>query len=384
MQAKNNKEILLYTRPLAPPWDEASKNLAYDLATHILGNFKFRILTTRDFSKHLKSHQDHSPRLIPEPIFSTTSFDSWEKILLAKRLYKVNIKADLIHFLFTPRNLTSKMIKLRLAFSRAKSVQTIATLPQKVLNDPKKLRSILFADMIIAQSRYTRMKLENAGMKNVKTIYPGIDLEKFKPSVKNTSLLKNFKLEQNDFIILFAGEYTRLKAIDDVIDAFGILLAKKYPFKLICACRIKSPEDKIKRLEIIEKTKKLGYAKNIVFIETFVDMPALYNISDLNIFPVREMHGKFDIPLAVVEAMACKKPVIISDIPVLEEFVTHGITGMVVPKADPQKLSDSILEFFSDRQFKDQLSENAYSYAQENFNIVTVAKRYAEIYNSLL
>ena len=94
---------------------------------------------------------------------------------------------------------------------------------------------------------------------------------------------------------------------------------------------------------VIEKAKKLDYYRNIVFIDTFLDMPALYNMSDINIFPVQEMAGKFDIPLALVEAMACGKPVIISDIPILREFANDQ-NSVIIESGSVGQLSGAILD----------------------------------------
>jgi glycosyltransferase involved in cell wall biosynthesis len=53
-------------------------------------------------------------------------------------------------------------------------------------------------------------------------IYPGIDLEKFVPQAKNSVLMKKLDITPEDFVVLFTGEYDRLEAIDDILDAFQI------------------------------------------------------------------------------------------------------------------------------------------------------------------
>ncbi len=388
MNSKDKKDILLFTRPLAPPWDEASKNLAFDIASNASGPFNFHVLTTTDYAKHLRNKQvgSRSAHIVPEPLFNTTCFERYEKFLLASRIFRPRIGAHIIHFLFTPRKLTSDLIRARLWFSKVKTVQTIATVADSTINDPKKLHNVLFADSIVAQSRYTKTKLEKAGMSNVKMIYPGIDMQKFSPTPKNVQLMRQFGIQHNEFVILFAGEYTRLKAIDGIIGAFQQILLEKDPnehFKLILACRIKSPQDKLKKKKVIEKAKKLDYHRSIVFIDTFSDMPALYNISDINIFPVREMTGKFDIPLALAEAMACKKPVIVSDIPVLEEFIEHGKTGFVISKKSSRQLAQSILAFSRNREKADEIANNAFHYARKHFDIVNTVKKYEDLYKEL-
>jgi len=245
------------------------------------------------------------------------------------------------------------------------------------------LRKILFANTIVVQSENTKNKLGKAGIKNTQLVYPGIDLEKFKYTGKDAELLGYFNLATDDFIVLFNGEYTRLKAIDDVVESFEIIYRKDEKIKLILACRIKSDEDAKKKKEVQKELEKKGLADRVTFIETFANMPALNNISDINIFPVQEMVGKFDIPLVVVEAMACKKPVIVSNIPVLEEFVKNNETGIVVEKQSPEQLAEAILEIKNNPEKMNQIGESARKFCEENFDIKKIAKKYEEIYLSL-
>jgi glycosyltransferase involved in cell wall biosynthesis len=183
-------------------------------------------------------------------------------------------------------------------------------------------------------------------------------------------------------VVLFAGEYVRLKAIDDIIEAFKKIFQHRQnqDIKLILACRIKSSYDKIKKEQVKELLEKYGFSDQVIFKETVENMADLYRVSDLNIFPVREMAGKFDIPLALVEAMACKKPVLVSDIEVLQEFIEHKETGIVTAKANPEKLSENILRIKNDVKLREKISENGFLLARKNFDIGKNIKKYHKLY----
>ncbi|MDD3607815.1 MAG: glycosyltransferase family 4 protein [Candidatus Moranbacteria bacterium] len=400
------KKILLYTRPIIPPWDEASKNLAWDLAKNSSGNFHFNLLTTKQkgvdiekISGHNKLSQrrsserfqdflnkNNNDRITLLPIFSSPRLGKKEKLQMLMFLRSISSKKfDIIHFLFTPRPLTSFLIRRQLKKPQIKTIQTIATINKELFGKPRKLKKLLFADKIIAQSEFTYKKLKKAGLENTELIYPAIDLDKFRPKEKDVTLLKRFSLEPNDFIILFPGEYVRLKAVDDILKAFE-MINKDRPernYKLILACRIKSKKDEKKMLQTKKRSERLGLSKNIVFIETFDEMPKLYNIADLIIFPVREMTGKFDLPLALIEAMACQKPVLVSDIPVLQEFVKEGKTGFVTPKADPQKLAEKIEKIEQEKEIGARIAKNGLDFVLDNFDIKKNVKKYEDLYQKL-
>ncbi len=390
-------KILLYTRPLAPPWDEASKNLAYELSQNVEGDFEFEVLTTQEFAKEIKKKEEKKEGYLaeakPEPIYSSTKFGAWSKLRLLMRLYRFKLNADAIHFLFTPRSLTSFMIKLRLSFSKAKTIQTVAALPsvesRQCLNSTcgnnKKLRKVFFTDKVITQSNHTEEKLNKVGIENTATIYPGIDLEEYSPTAKDEQLIQELGFSSEDFLLQYTGEYTKMneKTVDDVIDAMEILWKKDLKYKLIMTVRIKSPEDKKKKEAVIERLKKSGYDKQVVFLDYFNDIARLFNTTDLNIFPARKMEGKFDIPYAIVEPMACGRAVVISDLPVLKEFVRDGENGVIVPKADPETLAKTIEYLKNNPVTLDRIGSNARKFAQENFDIKKTAKEYAEVYESL-
>ena len=376
--------ILFYTRPIVPPWDEASKNLAFDIANNLSKKFQANLLGTKKdpFNKRITTQKSN---LKIEEIYRSANLNFWGRIKLLKRLYRFKLKVDLIHFLFTPRSLTSLLIKARLKFSKVKTVQTVATLDNKIYQKPKKLKTVLLANKIVVQSKNTLNKLKKVGFENVELIYPGIDLKKYKQNNKDTKLIKDLKIKTGDFIVLYTGEYTRLKAIDDILDALKILnqSPENKNLKLILACRIKNKKDAKKKKQVIDWIKKENLQSNVVFLDTFSEMNKLYNISDLNIFPAREMAGKFDIPLTLVESMACKKPVIVSKLKNLKELVGKNSYGLVVKTKKPQDLAEKIELLKKDKKLYNKLALNAFNFVKENFDIKKNIKKYEVIYEEL-
>lgn len=397
------RKILLFTRPLTPPWDEASKNLAFELSQNMKGNFFVEILTTAPFAKKIKAENRLKEKFFvqinPNPIFFSPQLNFLAKIKLLHRLFRINLNADLIHFLFTPRSLTSFFFQFRLKFFKGKTLLTMATFSdnQKKIKttqekQSKKWRKILFFDQIITQSHYSEKKLRKLGFKNVQTIYPGIDLEKFSPQPKNQEVLQTLNLTKENKIILYAGEYLRLgeNVVDEIIDAFALL--NKNPKKqqldtknlrLILAIRLKSKKDKLKKQQLIKKVQRLACSNKIIFLDFFNQMPELYRLSTLNIFPAHKMKGKFDIPYAVLEPMACAKPVIVSDLPILQEFIKNNKTGLVTKSNSPKSLAKSMALLLKNSSLRKKLGLNARQYTEENFDIKNTAKKYAAVYKKL-
>ncbi len=384
------KKVLLVTRPIAPPWDEASKNFAFTLAKDLSmdNNLKLHLLTNGKVAELPEN-------VIQEKIYthSQNDFGLEQKLRLFWFLLWNASKFDVLHLLFTPTKFNAWTMKCVLNISGSRiffgknsgmtdihSIQTVATLREDLFSD-EEIKDLMFADLVITYSDYAKNKLEKLGVKNVKRIYPGIDLEKYKPLSNEQQSMNNKKSES--FVINFAGEYTRLGAMDDVVDSF-IEVSKKIPeAKLSMAVRVKNEKDADKKKEVIQKLKENNVLEKVDFYDDGkFNMEDIYNLADISIFPVQNMHGKFDVPLVVVEAMACSKPVIVSDIPILEEFCDEK-NSVKIQAGNMEQLVQAILDLHTDKKKRTHLGTYARTYVEQNFNIKNVSKQYAEVYREI-
>lgn len=206
----DKKRILLLTRPICPPWDEASKNFAYALAKHASG-FEIHLLTCGKV-------EDLPENVVQHEIYSSPQLNFAQKFKLFNFLRKTK-DFDIIHSLFTPTKTNSFLLKLSFSKPKAKFIQTVATLREDLYN-AEDFKKILFGDQIITYSDYAKEKLEKIGFENVKRIYPGIDLQKYSPVPKNQLLMKKFETSEDDFVINYTGEYVRLGDLDDIVETF--------------------------------------------------------------------------------------------------------------------------------------------------------------------
>jgi glycosyltransferase involved in cell wall biosynthesis len=375
----NMRKILFVSRPIAPPWDEASKNFAYNLSKEVAA-------TNKDMEIHLmtKGILDELPKnVICRDVYTSSErdFGVTQKIRSLAFQFLQKNKFDVIQYFFTPTKSSSTLIDKFLK-GDSKTIQTIATLREDLFSDDE-IKELIFGDMVTTYSNYAKEKLESLGFHNVEKIYPGIDLSDYSPREKDESLLSEFGFSKDDFIINFTGEYVRLDAMDNVIESF-VQVAKKIPTaKLSLAVRVKNEKDAQKKELVIKELKNEGLLNRVSFHDTWHrKMSDLYNMCDISIFPVKNMYGKFDIPLAVIEAMACKKAMIISDIPILREF-SNDNNSVSVSRDDHHELSRAIIELFENKEKRKEIAENGMSFVQENFDIKKSAQKYAELYEKL-
>lgn len=380
-QSESQKNILFVTRPLSPPWDEASKNFAYDLACNI-SNYNVTILVDK--------YIDDAPKhIIQKKIYSNNHFSLSQKIKLLQYLHKNANNFDIVHLLFTPTKLNSKIMKKILHnrkdtinhTSTTSVIQTVATLRDD-LYSKEELQNMLFGDVIVTYSKWATNKLNILDFTNTKQIYPGFNLSKFIPLSKDPELMQKWNIQKENFVITYPGEFSRLGATDLIIDTFLKLWENpdNINIKYLCACRIKNDTDAQKKQDIITRITKAGHIDKISFTDTFSNVNAIYNMSDIIIFPVTDMSGKFDVPLAMIEPYACKKPVIASNLELFKEFSSDKI-NVIIPKENKDALANAILELEKNSEKRNQLGENAFTFAHETFDIKRIASEYTKIYN---
>jgi phosphatidylinositol alpha-1,6-mannosyltransferase len=376
-QENHKKRILLVTRPICPPWDEGSKNFAYYLAKNIQ-NSEIHLMTKGKLS-------DLPESVVQHPIYTTSrvsEFDFFQKMRSLLFQFRIKGKFDVNQYFFTPTKLNSFFIKNFFRSSKTKTIQTIAALREDLWSD-EDIKKLMFGDLIITYSDYSKNRLHDLGFQNVQRIYPGIDLEEFRFKEKNQELLQKYGINSEDFVINFTGEYSRLGAIDGVVETFANVSKEISQAKLFLAVRIKNEKDAKKKKEILEKIEKLGIVDKVSFHEDQkYKMADVYNLCDVSIFPVRDMKGKFDVPLAVIEAMACEKAMIISDLPVLREFANSENSVKIKP-GNWKQLEEAIIDLCKNPEKRHKIGQAGRAYAEKYFNIKNVAQEYEKIYEQI-
>ncbi|MGB4834107.1 MAG: glycosyltransferase family 4 protein [Candidatus Moraniibacteriota bacterium] len=373
------KKVLLVTRPIVPPWDEASKNFAYFLGRSIADHSLTLLTTSADRLEALPESTKQ------EPIYTSTIFNWKAKFDLFRYLRQSRGRFDVTHYLFTPTKFNTKALTIFAPITKGKTIQTVATLRSDLYSEAE-LKALLFADRITVYTDATKQKLETMGVTNVERIYPGIDLEKYQPRPKNQAVLDSYKLTSEDFLVVYPGEYSRLGATDYLVETLIKYFSNPAaePFVFLFACRIKNEADRTKREEVRERFRAASCLDRIRFDDgnATADMATVYNTADVIAFPVGDLRGKFDVPLVIIEAYASGKPVILSDLEAFREFSNDQIS-VTIPRLDGQALIDTILYLKHNSDTRAAIGQTARTYAETHFDLRETARAYADLYSSL-
>jgi glycosyltransferase involved in cell wall biosynthesis len=185
------------------------------------------------------------------------------------------------------------------------------------------------------------------------------------------------KLTDKKELIFFhsAGMNPYRKGTDLVISAFNKLKSEKAKLIIHAQTNIL---DFFPRLQTT--ISRLNRSKKLEIITKTVPAPGLYHLGDIYVYPTR-LEG---IGLTIAEANACGMPVITTNAPPMNEFVSDGINGKLIdvklqkPRRDGYFWKESeidvdhlvqLLEFYiSNIDSLDRYKDDSYHFAQSNLS----------------
>ena len=171
--------------------------------------------------------------------------------------------------------------------------------------------------------------------------YPGVDLERFRPFSKKEAREK-LGITSSKVVLCPRGLGGFLNS--DVIVESAAAVIKKNPDILFLFISGVGGETELEKHKYI--ARKLGIEKNFRWDGQvpWEVMPLYYSSSDVMV----SISSNDSLPNCMLEAMACRVPVIMGDIPQIKERVIDSVNGFLVPPRDPVALSDRIMKVFED------------------------------------
>lgn len=235
-----------------------------------------------------------------------------------------------------------------------------------------------YADVIISPSE---LYVENSKylsnyVEKIQVIPNGIDLEEFKIEYSKEECREKLNLPLTKKILLFFGYLSPYKSPDILLRAFAEVL-KIEPDTILLFAGNGDMEDKLKKI-----SDKLDIKENVIFagfIEK--DLRALYYKSS-DLFCLPSTMSTECYPLAILEAMASKVPVVASNIGGIPDIIKNEINGILVPPGNQDKLTESILKVLKNSVFMKKLSRNAFKNIKK-YSWETIAIETEKIYLEL-
>jgi len=203
------------------------------------------------------------------------------------------------------------------------------------------------ADAVVCATPYVKNWMEKNGVKVKLYVIPnGVDCSLFKPSTDTRNAFRHKYGLEDEFVILSVGLMIPRKGVHDFLKVAKRCSDKKFVW-------VGSTEKTLKSVKIEPPDNFI----NIPYVP-FEEMPSVYNGGDVFFFPTyAESYGN-----VLFEAMACKKPPVIRDIPVYKEWFKDGEN--CIKGKTTEDFARAIEKLSTDSELRKKISNNAYSTAK--------------------
>jgi glycosyltransferase involved in cell wall biosynthesis len=260
----------------------------------------------------------------------------------------------------------------------AKSVPVVAHVRQEIESAKVRRYELDRVGAVIAISRQIEQSLIAGGVsvKNVRTVYSGIDLSE-KQLTHNGQAIRQMIGLPNEAVLLgtVANLFPR-KGYEVMLRALpAIVRAVPTVHYVIVGSDDHDYADRLKKL-----AQELKIADRVHIVGFQDPVQPFLAALDLYVHPAL-MEG---FGIAVVEAMAMGKAVVATTTGGLPEVVAQGETGLLVPPGDVESLAAAVVSLLEDKVRREQMGRNGKARAQDRFSLDASVIHMEQLYSAVL
>ncbi|WP_323921946.1 glycosyltransferase family 4 protein [Aeromonas caviae] len=236
----------------------------------------------------------------------------------------------------------------------------------------KHIQALRCFDMSVGVSNAVSKNIKcNFSINKIKTIHNGIDSNLFKPDLSQREIIRgNLGLSNDTIIWIATGHLSSLKRPEDLARAF-----LKYSNDYENSCLIFLGDGELKT----PLSGEFNDNNKIIFLGRVSNVLPYLQASDFFCSP----SSSEGLPMAVIEAMGCALPVILSDIPAhLELFHANENIGISYHMGDTASLYEAMVKITS--LDYSEMHHNCRATVLSYFSDDVMSAGYLNIYNSLI
>jgi len=300
-------------------------------------------------------------------------------IRAVRRLYRM-IEPDLVHHVALQPTIVGSLAAMGLrcrrlnalaglgfAFTsetpKARLVRPILrTLLRQALNSPRAV--------VLVQNPDDRTAVQSLGV-GAEHIFliPGSGVE--------TERLTPLPEPEGPVTMAFVGRLLEDKGLRALMDAHEMLLRCGQPVRLLIAG---DPDPanpaSIPAADIAQWARRPG----VEFLGHVHDIRGVWAQAHIAVLPSR----REGLPKSLLEAAACGRPMVATDVPGCREIARQDINALLVPADDAQALADAIGRLASDPGLRRKFGEASRRMAEREFSAAQVGQRVVALYDRLL
>jgi glycosyltransferase involved in cell wall biosynthesis len=219
---------------------------------------------------------------------------------------------------------------------------------------------------------------------NLFQIKNGVDMNRISNLIINKALIREkYHLDAEKFNIITIGRNHPVKGFELIPGIIAQLIKNNHSFRWYLIGKGNQ--------KIVEMAESNGISEFLIVMDTFEgdksgahdlnipsnDLIMLLKSADCFVFPTRSE----GCPLVLLEAMACKIPIVSTEADGVTDLITHRETGLLAKIDNIPAISECIMEIMNDELLREKIRATAYNYILVNHTWEYISDQYLKIYN---
>jgi glycosyltransferase involved in cell wall biosynthesis len=224
-----------------------------------------------------------------------------------------------------------------------------------------------------------RGKLLKTFGKNIpeKVIHNAIELEKFSLDSRNRKLIRDeLHLSDDEFVLGIVGQITPRKGQLELIENFAKVQSQIPTSTLLIVGAPMFNKDHIYLEELKNAMGELGIEDRVKFLGLRKDVAAIMQSIDLLV-----INSKSEaLVIVAIEAMACRTPIIATDVGGTTEIIEHKKNGWIVPFGDEKALIEAIGTLANDAELRKKFADESEKIVTSHLSAERLMREVEEFY----
>jgi len=237
------------------------------------------------------------------------------------------------------------------------------------------------ADRVVANADAVKRWLVDEGYdeRRITVIRNGIDTARFGKKVTPGRLHHELGLPPAAPLIAVLSRVSPIKGLEFFLEAAAVVGAKVPEARFLIVGKA-APKDAGYQRQLEAYANHLGLGARVVFTGLRMDVPEVLDEVAVSVLPSLS-EGLSNV---LLESMAASVPVVATRVGGTPEVVEDGVTGMLVPPRDPEKLTRAILGILEDRELANRLGQAGRARVVERFSVHEMVRQTEQLYTRLL
>jgi glycosyltransferase involved in cell wall biosynthesis len=199
----------------------------------------------------------------------------------------------------------------------------------------------------------------------------GIDLETWSPGPGR--LPHKLRIPDGAPVVSISGALRATKGHALAIAAWHSVLSH------IPEARLLIVGDGPERATLRRQVQRAGLQHRVVFAGQIDDEWERVDIVRASHIGLLPSYGEA-LPIALIEASACARPVVATDVGGVREVVSDGVSGTLIPPGEIDAIADVLIQLLQDPELRARMGQAGRILAQERFDMFRWARRLADTY----